>query len=53
MLLICVLTWVTAGLPQKGHVTTALDLPLIIKSSLQTAEFRRIVAKKDYPWSYF
>jgi len=53
MLLTCVLTWVAAGLPQKGYVTTALDLALIIKAALQTAEFRRIVAKKDYPWSYF
>jgi D-alanyl-D-alanine carboxypeptidase len=34
-------------------VTTAHDLALITKAALQTAEFRRSVAKKDYPWSYF
>jgi D-alanyl-D-alanine carboxypeptidase (penicillin-binding protein 5/6) len=38
------------GLPQEGHMTTAHDLALITKAALQTAEFRRIVAKKDYPW---
>jgi D-alanyl-D-alanine carboxypeptidase (penicillin-binding protein 5/6) len=38
------------GLPEEGHVATAYDLALITKAALQTAEFRRIVSKKDYPW---
>ena len=38
------------GLPQEGHATTAYDLALITRAALQTAEFRRIVGKKDYPW---
>ncbi len=37
-----------SGLPQEGHYTTARELALIMKSAMEDADFRKIVATKQY-----
>ena len=38
------------GLPQKGQLTTALDLAVLSRAALADPRFRKIVGTKSYPW---